>query len=153
MQEQADGGVVIMVSSVSALRPSPGTAAYGAAKAGLHSLAASLSVEWAPKVRVNAVAVGAVRTELTEAYYGDPAAVARAAATIPLGRMAEPDEVGDFCAFLASPLAAYVSGAVLTMHGGGEYPAFLAAADPPTAAVANGTVQSGQSSESREVSQ
>jgi NAD(P)-dependent dehydrogenase (short-subunit alcohol dehydrogenase family) len=128
MQEQAEGGSIVMVSSVSGLRPSPGTAAYGAAKAGLNSLAESLAVEWAPKVRVNALAVGPVRTELAHLHYGDPAAVARVAATIPLGRLAEPDDVGDACVFLASPLASFVSGAVLVLHGGGERPAFLAAA-------------------------
>jgi NAD(P)-dependent dehydrogenase (short-subunit alcohol dehydrogenase family) len=130
MQGQDDGGSIIMVSSVSGLRPSPGTAAYGAAKAGLHSLAASLAVEWAPKVRVNSLAVGAVRTELAHLHLGDAAAVERVAATVPLGRLAEPDDVGDVCVFLASPLASYVSGAVLQVHGGGERPAFLAVAEP-----------------------
>ncbi|HVN39449.1 MAG TPA: SDR family oxidoreductase, partial [Myxococcota bacterium] len=46
---------------------------------------------------------------------------------VPLGRMAEPEDVGDACAFLASPLASYVSGATLLLHGGGERPAFLGA--------------------------
>jgi NAD(P)-dependent dehydrogenase (short-subunit alcohol dehydrogenase family) len=133
MQRQADGGAILMVSSVSGLRPSPGAAAYGAAKAGLHSLAASLSVEWGPKVRVNALAVGPVRTELAHLHYGDAEAVDRVAATIPLGRLAEPDDVGAACAFLASPLAAYVSGAVLVLHGGGERPAYQAAASPAPA--------------------
>jgi len=130
MQEQPDGGSIVMVSSVSGLRPSPGAAAYGAAKAGLHSLAGTLSVEWGPRVRVNAVAVGPVRTELAHLYYGDEAAVARVGGTIPLGRLAEPDDVGGVCAFLASPLAAYVSGAVLLLHGGGERPAYQAVAEP-----------------------
>jgi NAD(P)-dependent dehydrogenase (short-subunit alcohol dehydrogenase family) len=128
MQRQPDGGAIVMVSSVSGLRPSPGTAAYGAAKAGLHSLAESLAVEWAPKVRVNAVAPSAVLTEQAALHLGDEAAVARVAGTVPLGRLASPDDVGDACVFLASPLAAYVSGAVLVLHGGGERPAFLAAA-------------------------
>jgi len=130
MQEQPDGGSIVMVSSVSGLRPSPGAAAYGAAKAGLHSLAGTLSVEWAPKVRVNAVACGPVRTELAHLYYGDEAAVERVGGTIPAGRLAEPGDVGAVCAFLASPLAAYVSGAVLVLHGGGERPAYQAVAEP-----------------------
>jgi NAD(P)-dependent dehydrogenase (short-subunit alcohol dehydrogenase family) len=128
MQAQDDGGTIVMVGSVSGLRPSPGTAAYGAAKAGLHSLAESLAVEWAPKVRVNAVAPGLVLTEQAHLHYGDAAAVAAVAATVPLGRLALPDDVGDAVVFLASPLASYVSGAVLVVHGGGERPAFLAAA-------------------------
>lgn len=126
MQQQENGGGIVMISSVSAVRPSPGTAAYGAAKAGLNSLAMSLAVEWAPKVRVNAVVVGPVRTELSHLHYGDD--VREVAATIPLGRLAEPEDVGAMCAFLASSWACYVSGALIALHGGGERPAFLAAA-------------------------
>lgn len=119
MQGQERGGSIVNISSVSALRPSPGTASYGAAKAGLDNLTTTLAVEWAPKVRVNALDVGMVRTENG---YGDPAALG---ATVPLGRLAEPAEVGACAVFLASPLASYVSGARLVVHGGGERPAFL----------------------------
>jgi NAD(P)-dependent dehydrogenase (short-subunit alcohol dehydrogenase family) len=128
MQSQANGGSIINIASVSGLRPSPGTAAYGAAKAGLLNLTESLAVEWAPKVRVNAIAAGPLRTEKSALHYGDDAGLARVAATIPLGRLGEPEDVGDVCLFLASPLARYVSGAVVTVHGGGERPAFLEAA-------------------------
>jgi NAD(P)-dependent dehydrogenase (short-subunit alcohol dehydrogenase family) len=131
MQAQESGGVIINISSVSALRPSPGTAAYGAAKAGLLSLTQSLAVEWAPKVRVVAVAAGMVRTELSHLHYGDEESVRRVGATVPLGRIAEPEDVGDACAFLASPLARYISGATLLLHGGGERPAFLEAVPGP----------------------
>lgn len=129
MQRQDSGGTIVNISSVSALRPSPGTAAYGAAKAGLDSLTASLAMEWAPKVRVNSIDVGLCRTEQTGDHYGDhygdDASVAAIERTIPLGRMAEPDEVGNVVAFLASDLASYVSGATVACHGGGEPPAFL----------------------------
>ena len=128
MQDQAAGGAIVMVGSVSGTRPSPGTAAYGAAKAGLASLTQSLAVEWAPKVRVNGLAVGLVHTEQSELHYGDAAGVARVGATVPLGRLAEPAEIGACALFLASPLASYVTGSTLTVHGGGERPAFLAAA-------------------------
>jgi len=128
MQEQEAGGVVINIASVSAMRPSPGTAAYGAAKAGLLSLTQSLAVEWAPKVRVVAVTAGMIQTELSHLHYGDEAGLARVASTVPLGRMGTPRDVGDVCLFLASPLASYVSGASVLMHGGGEKPAFLGAA-------------------------
>jgi len=128
MREQESGGSILFITSVSAMRPSPGTAAYGAAKAGLVSLAASLAAEWAPRVRVNCVAAGLVRTELSHLHYGDAEGLARVAATIPLGRLAEPRDVGDACLYLASPLAAYVTGSTLLVHGGGERPAFLAAA-------------------------
>ncbi len=127
MQEQPGGGAIVNIASVSALRQSPGTAAYGAAKSGLLSLTQSLAVEWAPKVRVNAVAAGMICTEQSELHYGDAASQARVAATVPLGRLGTPHDVGDACVFLASPLASYVSGAALLLHGGGERPAFLGA--------------------------
>jgi len=129
MQEQPEGGAIVNVASVSAVRPSPGTAAYGAAKAGLLSLTSTLAVEWAPRVRVNAVTAGMIRTELAHLHYGDVESQAAVAATVPLGRLGEPRDVGDACLFLASPLAAYVSGANLLLHGGGERPAFLDAVE------------------------
>jgi NAD(P)-dependent dehydrogenase (short-subunit alcohol dehydrogenase family) len=128
MQTQDDGGVIINIASVSGVRPSPGTAAYGAAKAGLLSLTQSLAVEWAPKVRVNAVTAGMIRTEQSQLHYGDESGIAAVAKTVPLGRLGEPEDIGDVCLFLASPLARYVSGASLLVHGGGEKPAFLDAA-------------------------
>jgi NAD(P)-dependent dehydrogenase (short-subunit alcohol dehydrogenase family) len=128
MQTQDDGGVIINIASVSATRPSPGTAAYGAAKAGVLSLTQTLAVEWAPKVRVVAVTAGMVRTEQSALHYGDAEGIASVGATVPLGRLAEPEDIGDACLFLASPLSSYVSGSSLLVHGGGEKPAFLAAA-------------------------
>ena len=128
MQRQDEGGVIINVASVSGIRPSPGTAAYGAAKAGLLNLTQTLAVEWAPKVRVNAVTAGLIRTEQSDLHYGDEAGVSAVAATVPLGRLGEPEDVGDVCLFLASPLARYVSGASILLHGGGEKPAYLDAA-------------------------
>lgn len=121
-------GSVVMIGSVSGTRPSPGTAAYGAAKAGLENLARSMAVEWAPEVRVNSLVLGMVRTELAHLHYGDEAGVAAVAATVPLGRLAQPSDVGEAAVFLASGRAAYVSGASLLVHGGGERPAFLDAA-------------------------
>ncbi|MEU2153605.1 SDR family oxidoreductase [Streptomyces sp. NPDC019396] len=121
-------GSVVMIGSVSGTRPSPGTAVYGAAKAGLESLGRSMAVEWAPEVRVNTLVPGMVRTERAPLHYGDEAGVAAVGRTVPLGRLAEPDEIGEAAVFLASPRAAYVSGASLLVHGGGERPAFLDAA-------------------------
>jgi NAD(P)-dependent dehydrogenase (short-subunit alcohol dehydrogenase family) len=128
MQAQDAGGVIVNIASVSAVRPSPGTAAYGAAKAGLLNLTQSLAVEWAPKVRVTAVTAGMVKTEQAHLHYGDEDGIASVARTVPLGRLAEPKDVGDTCLYLASPLASYVSGASVLLHGGGERPAFLDAA-------------------------
>lgn len=125
MQGQPDGGAIVNISSVSAARPSPGTASYGAAKAGVDSLTRTLAVEWGPKVRLNSIDIGLCRTEETADHYGDDATVAAIEATIPIGRMAEPEEIGRVVAFLASDLASYVSGATLACHGGGEPPVFL----------------------------
>lgn len=129
MQQQDTGGAIVNVASVSALRPSPGTAAYGAAKAGLLNLTQSLAVEWAPKVRVNAVSAGLVATEDSLDHYGGEAGLARVAATIPSGRFATPADIADAVTFLVSPLASYASGANLVLHGGGEWPAFLRTAE------------------------
>lgn len=76
-------------------------------------------------MRVNSVDVGLCRTEQTTDHYGGDALVAAIETTIPLGRMAETEEIGRVVAFLASDLASYVSGANLACHGGGEPPVFL----------------------------
>jgi NAD(P)-dependent dehydrogenase (short-subunit alcohol dehydrogenase family) len=128
-------GSIVMIGSVSGSRPSPGSAAYGAAKAGLEHLARSMAVEWAPDIRVNTLVLGMVRTELSHLHYGDEHGVAAVARTVPLGRLADPSDVGGAAVFLASDAAAYITGASLLVHGGGERPAFLDAATadrPPT---------------------
>lgn len=132
MQPQDGGGSIVMIGSVSGVRPSPGTAAYGAAKAGLASLATSLAVEWAPAVRVNTVVAGPVETPAGAAeHFGDAGAMAEIGRGIPMGRMAGPADIAAACLFLASPQASYVTGASLLLHGGGERPAYLAAAKGP----------------------
>jgi NAD(P)-dependent dehydrogenase (short-subunit alcohol dehydrogenase family) len=132
MQQQPEGGAIINIASVSGIRPSPGTAAYGAAKAGLLNLTQTLAMDYAPKVRVNAVTAGLVKTEQSHLFYGDEQGIAAVGATVPLGRMAEPTDVADVCLFLASPLARYVSGDNIVVHGGGERPPYLDAAKNTT---------------------
>jgi NAD(P)-dependent dehydrogenase (short-subunit alcohol dehydrogenase family) len=123
---KAGSGSIINIASVSGARPSPGTALYGAAKAGLLNLTQSLAQDWGPAgIRVNAIIIGLATTENAEATYGDAAAQARVAASLPLGRMAEGDDVADAVLYLCSPLARYVSGARLQVDGGGERPYFL----------------------------
>jgi NAD(P)-dependent dehydrogenase (short-subunit alcohol dehydrogenase family) len=134
MVAQEGGGAIVNVASVSGLRPSPGTAAYGAAKAGLINLTATLAVEWAPAVRVNCVSAGLLLTDGGEGHYGGPEGLARVAATVPLGRMGDPLEVAQACLFLAGPASSYVSGANLVVHGGGEWPAYLGAIEEPPGA-------------------
>ncbi|RJF93105.1 SDR family oxidoreductase [Sphingomonas cavernae] len=125
MQAQETGGSIINIASVSGVRPSPGTAVYGAAKAGLLSLTQSLAMEWGPKVRVNAVIVGLVATEAAADHYGGAEGMERIGAMLPLGRMARGSDVAAAVAFLGSADAAYVSGAQIAVHGGGERPLFL----------------------------
>lgn len=134
MQEQDTGGVVVNVCSVSGTRPSPGTAAYGAAKAGLINLTRSLAVEWAPRVRVVAVTPGLVETEMSRDHYGTDAVRDAVAETVPLGRFAQVAEVAAACAWLASADAAYTTGSNLVLDGGGERPAFLTAHQRASAA-------------------
>lgn len=132
MQEQDTGGCIINIGSVSGMRPSPETAAYGAAKAGLMNLTTSLAVEWAPKVRVNAMAIGPILTEKAAMHFGEGQIREAVERTVPMGRMATPRDVADVCLFLASPLASYVTGASVLLHGGGEWPAFLRASKGET---------------------
>lgn len=129
MQQQDSGGVIVCIGSISALRPSPGTAAYGAAKAAVLNLVSSLAVEWAPKVRVVAVSPGLVRTEQSHLHFGDEAGIASVAQTIPAGRLAEPEDIANACLYVASKRASYMSGTNLLLHGGGERPAFLSASN------------------------
>lgn len=122
MQQQAAGGTIINIGSVSGRVPAPGTAAYSAAKAGLAQLTRALAQEWAPKVRVNQITVGMVRTEHAGETYGDEDAIVAIGRTIPLGRLAEPTDIAGVCVLLTSPEAAYVNGADLLVDGGGELP-------------------------------
>jgi NAD(P)-dependent dehydrogenase (short-subunit alcohol dehydrogenase family) len=125
MQQQPSGGSIINIASVSGERPSPGSAAYGAAKAGLLSATGSLAIEWGPKVRVNAIVAGLVDNGHADEHYGGPAGIERISEMLPLKRMGRPDDIAAACLYLASASAAYVSGAKLAVHGGGESPAFL----------------------------
>jgi NAD(P)-dependent dehydrogenase (short-subunit alcohol dehydrogenase family) len=125
MQSQPGGGAIINIGSLSGRRASPGTAAYGAAKAGLANLTASLAMEWAPKVRVNLVTVGYLDTEQAELHYGDAVAVAAIAEEIPMQRLVRPADVAAVCLFLASRAASFVTGADIAVDGGGEQPPFL----------------------------
>jgi NAD(P)-dependent dehydrogenase (short-subunit alcohol dehydrogenase family) len=125
MQTQPEGGCIINIGSVAGERAAPATVAYGAAKAGLLHATQSLAMEWGPKVRVNGIIAGFVATENAAEHYGGAAGVARLAAMFPLKRLAAAADIANACLYLASPLAAYVSGALLAVHGGGEPPLFL----------------------------
>jgi NAD(P)-dependent dehydrogenase (short-subunit alcohol dehydrogenase family) len=127
MRDQPGGGLILNIGSTAALRPAPGTAAYAAAKAGLAVLTRALAVEWAPAVRVNCVSPGPVHADEADEHYGDADTLASIAATVPWGRLATPADVAGACLLLASPAAAYVTGATLVVDGGGELPAYAVA--------------------------
>ena len=123
------GGSIINISSVSATRSSPGSVAYGAAKAGLLNVTTSLAMEWAPDIRVNAIIVGLVKTEASADHYGGEKGMAHLASNLPMKRMGEPEDIAKACLFLANPENSYVSGACLEVFGGGEPPSFLKIAE------------------------
>lgn len=127
MNSQESGGVILNISSVAALRPNPFGVAYGAAKAGLVNVSETLSVEWGPKIRVLTVTAGLLVTENAHLFYGDEEGIAQVGSTIALGRMGTPEDVADTCLFLASPMAGWMTGANIKVHGGGEKPAYLEA--------------------------
>ena len=122
----AGGGSIVNIASVSGIRPSPGTAIYGAAKAGLLNLTQSLAQEWGPAgIRVNAIIAGLMQTESSEATYGDAAAQAAVGRSMPLQRMGTGDDLAGAVLWLCSSLASWVSGARINVDGGGERPYFL----------------------------
>ena len=127
MSAQSGGGVIINISSVSSIRPSPASAAYGAAKAGLDSLTRTLAHEWGPSIRVLSVVVGLLRTDQAHLYYGDETGIEAVGRTLALGRLGDPDEIAGVVLFCASGLASFMSGASVPVHGGGEVPSYLLA--------------------------
>jgi NAD(P)-dependent dehydrogenase (short-subunit alcohol dehydrogenase family) len=120
------GGSIVNIASVSGQRPSPDTAIYGAAKAGLINLTQSLAQEWGPDgIRVNAVIAGLMQTENAAATYGGEDIQQRVASSIPLRRMGTGGDIAGAVLWLCSPLSGWVSGARINVDGGGERPHFL----------------------------
>lgn len=120
MIEQGRGGVMLNIIATYAWTGAPGTAASGAAKAGVLNLTESLAVEWAPhKIRVNAIAPGPVATENTTGQlFGGGALFDIIADENPLKRFGTVEEIADAASFLVSDYASYITGANLTVDGG-----------------------------------
>lgn len=113
------GGSVINISSIGGLKPEPMLGIYSVSKAALISLSKVLAAEWgAAGVRVNAVCPGLVQTKFSAALWQAEENLQRFLGQVPLGRIAQPDEIGPLAVFLASDAGAYCSGAVFVIDGG-----------------------------------
>lgn len=114
------GGSIVAISSISALQGFSGRAAYCAAKSGVDGLVRALAVEWAPRgIRVNAVAPGSTETAMQKAMVASGKASNELyMSRIPMGRLAQPSEIADAVAYLASPKSSYITGVVLPVDGG-----------------------------------
>lgn len=110
------GGCVLNIASVGGLSVEPGIAIYNTTKAALIHLTKTLAAELAPSVRVNAIAPGLVKTDMARALW-EPAED-RIAASMPLARLGEPDDIAHAALFLASDLASWVTGHTLVVDGG-----------------------------------
>lgn len=118
---RAGGGSIVITGSVMGERTRPGFGAYASSKAAANHLARSLALEWAPLVRVNAVAPVATDTAMLPSFLGREDPEARRAAfvaSIPLGRLAQPEDVADAILFLASDASRFITGVVLPVDGG-----------------------------------
>lgn len=118
---KAAGGKIINITSVHEAIPSPGSAAYGAAKGGLLTFTRSLALELAPRrINVNAIAPGLIRTPMTAQRTEDPKKMEKELPRIPWRRPGEPWEVARLAVYLASEDADYVTGQSFTIDGGLE---------------------------------
>jgi glucose 1-dehydrogenase len=119
MIAQGGGGRIINVTSVHEDWPMPGNTAYCLSKGGMRMLTRTAGVELAAHgILVVGVGPGAVATPINAATISDPAALAKLNAAIPLGRMAQPEEIGSVVAFLASDAASYVAATTIFADGG-----------------------------------
>ena len=118
MVTTAGGGAIINISSVAGNFPAPGFAAYGTAKGALSLLTQELAQEFAPKIRVNAIAVGSTRTESLLTVLQNPEIERRMIELTPMNRLGEIEDVAACALYLASPAAAYVTGDIIAVNGG-----------------------------------
>ncbi|MEV7735669.1 SDR family oxidoreductase [Streptomyces sp. NPDC086033] len=114
--QKDNGGAIVNIASVAGLAPSPFIAAYGVSKAALINLTQQLAHEFAPGVRVNAIAPAVVKTKFASALY--EGREAEAAASYPLARLGVPSDIGGAAAFLTSAQSDWVTGQTLVVDGG-----------------------------------
>jgi NAD(P)-dependent dehydrogenase (short-subunit alcohol dehydrogenase family) len=113
---EGEGGSIINVSSVAAIRPTPDELPYAAAKAGLDILTAGFAQAYGPKVRVNTIMAGPFMTDISKAW--DLDAFHEQAKSYPLGRGGEPDEIVGAAMYLASDASSFTTGSILRVDGG-----------------------------------
>jgi NAD(P)-dependent dehydrogenase (short-subunit alcohol dehydrogenase family) len=112
------GGSIINVSSTASIRPTPQTAPYAAAKAGLNALTVAFAHEYGPKVRVNCIMAGPFHTDVSKGWSRTEWFTKHAREAFALGRAGEPDEIVGAALYLASDASSFTSGAVLRVDGG-----------------------------------
>lgn len=114
--QKENGGAIVNIASVAGVAPSPFIGAYGISKAAMINLTLQLAHEYAPKVRVNAIAPAVVKTKFAQALY--EGREAEAASAYPLGRLGVPSDIGGAAAFLTSAQADWITGQTLVVDGG-----------------------------------
>ncbi len=117
MVETAGGGSVINISSVAGVNPSPGFSAYGTAKAAMNFLTAEMAQDFAPKVRVNAIACGSIETDALGFILNDEVRETMESKT-PMDRIGSVEDIAACAVYLAAPASLYVTGQIVGVHGG-----------------------------------
>lgn len=113
-----DGGAIVNIGSMNGVAPGPGAGAYGATKAGVHLLTQQMALEWAPNLRVNAIAPGLIDAGMAAPIYADAATRAAREDKVPLQRLGTPDDIASVALWLLSDGAAYVTGQTILVDGG-----------------------------------
>jgi NAD(P)-dependent dehydrogenase (short-subunit alcohol dehydrogenase family) len=117
-----DGGAIVNISSIGAIRPSATTTPYSAAKAGLNAITIAFANEYGPKVRVNCIMAGPFHTDVSKDWSRTEEFTRRARQRYALGRAGEPEEIVGAALYLASPAASFTTGCVMTVDGGQSNP-------------------------------
>jgi NAD(P)-dependent dehydrogenase (short-subunit alcohol dehydrogenase family) len=119
---QAGGGAIINISSALSIRPTPTTASYSAAKAGLNAITVAFAQEFGPTVRVNCIMAGAFHTDISKGWSRSEAFTKLAQDMHAMGRAGEPVEIVGAALYLASPAASFTTASILTVDGGASFP-------------------------------
>ncbi len=119
MMQSGEGGSIVNISSIAGEKPTPCFSTYGTAKGALSMLSSELAQEFAPKIRVNAISVGSIKTDALNTVLNDEIEQTMVELT-PMARLGEVEDIALGALYLASPAASYVTGEVLAIHGGLE---------------------------------